>query len=104
MVKLIGSKMVMVCVVWVDPHGSGEGGWRNMDEVMTETPGYAHTCGFLVQNVDGLDGHIKVALCIQQEIHKLNGVYIQKDADNADNMPQFVNISKRSKLKVVDDQ
>lgn len=52
------------------------------------------------------EGHIKTALEVQKEIHKLNGVYKEKETTE-DNAPKFINVSKRnSGLKVVgeDDQ
>ena len=76
---------------------------RAPEKMLTMRNKYADRLELLFYEAIG-KGHVKVALAVQQEIHKLNGVYIQKDADNADNMPQFVNISKRSKLKVVDDK
>lgn len=45
-------------------------------------------------------GHIKVALEVQKEIHKLNGLYKEKN-EKEETIPQFINVSKRSDLKVV---
>ena len=45
-------------------------------------------------------GHIKVALEVQKEINKLNGLYKEKDTET-DKMPEFINIGRRSPLKVV---
>lgn len=46
-------------------------------------------------------GHIKVALEVQKEIHKLDGIY-QDEKEDKDTMPKFVNIGRKSPLKVVD--
>ena len=46
------------------------------------------------------DGHLKTCLEIQKEISKLNGMYKEKETDDA-KLPEFVNISKKSELKVV---
>jgi hypothetical protein len=54
----------------------------------------------LLFNTALAEGHIKTALEIQKEIHKLNGLYQEKDVK--DTMPDFINVSKRGNLKVVD--
>jgi len=47
------------------------------------------------------EGHIKTALEVQKEIHKLNGVYKEKETTE-EVTPKFINISKRNApLKVV---
>lgn len=46
-------------------------------------------------------GHVKVALEVQKEINKLNGLYKETDTTEK-SMPEFINIGRRSKLKVVD--
>lgn len=46
-------------------------------------------------------GQFKTALAIQQEIHKLNGLYKEKE-DNKDNAPQIINIGRKSPLKMVE--
>jgi hypothetical protein len=46
-------------------------------------------------------GNLKVALEIQKEIHKLNAVYTEKEKTENDNVPKFINISRRDPLKVV---
>lgn len=47
------------------------------------------------------EGHIKTALEVQKEIHKLNGVYKEKETSE-EVTPKFINVSKRSSsLKVV---
>lgn len=48
------------------------------------------------------EGHIKTALEVQKEIHKLNGMYKEKEAAE-DKAPQFIKVSKRS-LKVVGEE
>ena len=55
----------------------------------------------LMFNTAMTEGHIKTALEIQKEIHKLNGLYREKDTQGVD-MPTFVNVSKRGELKIVD--
>ena len=45
-------------------------------------------------------GQIKSALEVQKELSKLNGLYKEKEHSD-DNTPKFVNVSKRSDLKVV---
>lgn len=47
-------------------------------------------------------GHVKTALEIQKEINKLNSLYREKDTGEQE-LPKFVNISKRGALKVVGD-
>lgn len=46
--------------------------------------------------------HIKTALDIQKEIHKLNGLYEGAEKDE-NSMPKFIRVGKRSDLKVVGD-
>jgi len=46
-------------------------------------------------------GQFKTALAIQQEIHKLNGLYKEKD-QTKDTTPEFINIGRKSQLKVVE--
>lgn len=46
-------------------------------------------------------GNIKIALEIQKEIHKLDGIYID-DKESESTMPQFVEMGIRQPLKVVD--
>lgn len=46
-------------------------------------------------------GHVKVALEVQKEINKLNGLY-KVNEDHEEKMPEFINIGRRSQLKVVD--
>ena len=45
-------------------------------------------------------GQFKTALAIQQEIHKLNGLYKDKE-ENKDKTPEFINITKKSQLNLV---
>jgi len=46
-------------------------------------------------------GHVKVALEVQKEIHKLNGMYVGEKED-ANTMPEIINISKKPKLRAVE--
>lgn len=46
--------------------------------------------------------NLKVALEIQKEIHKLSGLYAEKEKDQ-DKIPDFIQIGRRSPLKVVGD-
>lgn len=46
--------------------------------------------------------HIKTALEIQKEIHKLNGLYNDNNEKEVE-MPKFVKVSRKNKLKVVGD-
>lgn len=46
-------------------------------------------------------GQFKTALAIQQEIHKINGLYKEKE-DNKDEAPQIINIGRKSALKMVE--
>lgn len=48
------------------------------------------------------NGQLKTALDIQKEIQKLNGVN-KADEDEATKIPEFINIGRRSSLKVVGD-
>ena len=48
------------------------------------------------------EGHIKTALEIQKEVHKLNALYAEKDVDS-EKLPEFINIAKKGELKVVGD-
>lgn len=48
------------------------------------------------------DGNVKDALSVQKEIHKLNDVYKEVEEEK-DKMPEFINVGRRSSLKVVPD-
>lgn len=48
------------------------------------------------------DGNIRAALEVQKEIHKLNAIY-HKNEEKADEAPKFINIGRKSPLKVVND-
>lgn len=47
-------------------------------------------------------GQIKTALEVQKEIHKLNGLYKEKES-SVDTTPKFINVSKRSTSVQVDE-
>lgn len=46
-------------------------------------------------------GQFKTALEIQKEIHKINGLYKEKE-EVKDKAPEFINIGRKSPLKVVE--
>lgn len=46
------------------------------------------------------DNNLKIALEVQKEIHKLNSMYKDKETKE-DKIPEFINIGRRSQLKVV---
>ncbi len=48
-------------------------------------------------------GRVKEALAVQQEIHKLNNVYQQKEKEE-ETGPKFINVGRKGQLKIVDDQ
>lgn len=55
----------------------------------------------LLFNLAVSHGHVKIALEVQKEIHKLNGLYAEKE-ENKDEMPKFIKIGKKNPLKIVD--
>lgn len=74
---------------------------RAPEQMLTMRNKYADRLELLFNEAIG-KGHVKVALAVQQEIHKLNGLYQQKE-EQKDEMPKIVNIGRKSKLKVVSD-
>ena len=48
------------------------------------------------------DNNVKAALDVQKEIHKLNDIYKEAE-DEKDKIPEFINVGRRSSLKVVPD-
>jgi len=74
---------------------------RAPEKMLTMRNKYADRLELLFYEAIG-KGQVKAALAVQQEIHKLNGIYSVADEKKSE-LPTIINVGVKSKLKIVND-